>query len=210
MCPTKHFLNTFLENRGLPEQNGQRLHQYYCDDDEYMTLCHLLIDCNDVEHLRSPLDHFIPDPDDELDWNEVDEEDVMACFVLYASEWCRRWNEPRRRTWRRLFGHIHWEFTNYPQLYPAIEHGLRRWGRPVIRMPGSTRYFDTIAHEGGIPIEGVSVIEYELVSQGERQARYEPQYMPEGFQLGEALVPKRPGENAPSRMIALLNTGSVG
>ena len=208
MCPTKHFLNAFLASRGLEEPDARRMHQYNCDEEEYRYLCDLLRDCGDIGHLRRPLDYFVVREDDDLDWNEIDEADVMACFALCASEWCRRWTMPPRRTWRKLFLDIHWDGRNYPELYPAIEHGLRRWKRPVIRMPGGTGYFDTIAHEGGIPIEGVWVIEYELISEEERQARYGPQYLPEGFQLGEALVPKQLGKNAPSRMSALLFSDS--
>ena len=210
MRPTKRFLNTFLENRGLEEPDARRLRYYNCDDDEYGYLCDLLRDCcGDIEQFRRPLDHFmVPDSDDDLDWNDVDENDVMACFILYASEWCKRWEVPPRRTWGRLFLNVHWPSEKYPELYPAIAHGLSRWNRPVIRMPGSTRYLDTIAYEGGIPIKGVSVVEYRLKSQEERQARYKPHYMPEGFHMGEARVPKEPGENAPSRIFALLFTGS--
>ena len=149
MCPTKHFLNVFLANRGLEEPDARRLHRYNCDNEEYRNLRRVLRGCEDIGHLRRPLEHFIVREGDDLDWNEIDEADVMACFVLYASEWCRRRTVPPRRTWGRLFLNIRWDSGNYPELYPAIEHGLRRWGRPVIRMAGGARYFDTIAHEGG-------------------------------------------------------------
>ena len=52
MCPTREFFNTFLEVRGLPEPNGQRLNEYGCRGHEYRNLRELLLDHGDPEHLR--------------------------------------------------------------------------------------------------------------------------------------------------------------
>lgn len=209
MSPTERFIGRFLANRNLSEPNGQRLHEYDCNRREYRDLVRILRNNGDPQHLRSPLVHHIPDINENENPDAFDTTDVMACFVLYASEWCRRWDDNRRRTWDRLLGHIHWKRTEYTQLYPAIVHGLNRWKRPVIRMPGSTRYFDTIAHEGDIPIEGFAVIEYGLISQDEKHAHYEPYYQPAGFQSGQIQVEKTTQEDAPNKIIGLFDTSAT-
>lgn len=208
MSTTKRFVVNFLETRGLFEPTGQRLHEYQCQNDEYETLCRILRDHGDPERLRRPLDSYGGVHPGHVDWKYEDTDDVMVCFVLYASEWCRRWNDSRRRTWGRLLVDILWSQKNYAELYPAIVDGLNRWKRPVIKMPGSTRYFDTIAHEGGIPIEGLAVTEYRLVWQDEHQARYEPHYQPDGFQLGEIQVQKQSEKDAPQRIVGLFDVSS--
>ena len=208
MSPTEQFIDKFLEKRGLSEPNGQRLHEYCCGDREYRELRSLLRDHGDPERLRRPLDGFGGVRPEDEDWQHEDTDNVMPCFVLYASEWCRRWDKSRRRTWGELLDKIRWDRKNYAELYPAMVDGLNRWKRPVIRMPGSTRYFDTIAHEGGIPIEGLAVTEYRLVSQDERQARYEPHYQPDGFKSGGIQLKKQSDEDAPQRIIGLFDTSS--
>lgn len=75
-------------------------------------------------------------------------------------------------------------------------------------MPGSTRYFDTIGREAGIPIEGFAVIGYKLRHADERRAYFEPQSPPEGVESGEILVQKEPGEAAPERILGLFDTSA--
>ena len=208
MTKTKRFIRTFLGRRNISEPNGQRLHEYRCTKQEYRDLYRILRECRDPKHLRRPTTGYGAAAADNEDWMYVDEDNVMACFVLYASEWCRRWEGPQRRTWDRLLVHIRWTTKNYPELYPAMVDGLQWWKRPVIKMPGSTRYLDTIAHEGGIRIEGFTVVEYRLVSQDERQAHYEPCYHPAEFKSGPIQVRKRSAETAPHRLIGLFDTSS--
>lgn len=199
MSPKK-FVDRFLAERDLPEPNGQRMHEYECDDKEYRDLRSLLRDHGDPQHLPTEMDGFGHVRDDETA--------VMVCFVLYASEWYRRWDDTRRRTWRELLGSIGWDRKDYGELYQAIVDGLRQWKRPVIKMPGSTRYLDTIGREAGIPIEGFAVIEYALASQDEWHAEYEPQTQSGGVRSGTIQVEKRPEDAAPERVIGLFDIGT--
>ena len=208
MSPTERFFVKFLNARGLPEPNGQRLHEYGCQEREYLKLCELLIDHGYPDRLSRPSDGYGGVATDNVNWELIDTKGVMACFVLFASEWCRRWDDTRRRTWGRLLHQVQWNPKNYAELYPAMTYGLNRWKRPVIRMPGSTRYFDTIAHEGNIPIKGFAVTEYRLVSQDNRQASYEPYYQPVGFQSGGIQMEKQTEGDAPLRIIGLFDVGS--
>ena len=207
MCPTRQFFNTFLEARGLPNPTGKRLYEYGCDDDEYETLRDILQDHGDPGHLRLQHDGHGQVIVEIPDWGHADADDVIACFILYSSEWYKRWDAPRRRTWAQLLGQIGWRRRDYSELYQAIAYGLRRWRRPVIKMPGSTRYFDTIGHEAGVRIEGFPLTEYKLVSQDEWQARYEACDHPDGFQPGEFEVRIHSDEDAPERIIGLFYTG---
>ena len=207
MCPTREFFNTFLEVRGLPEPNGQRLNEYGCRGHEYRNLRELLLDHGDPEHLRVQHDGHGQPLVDIPAWERDDADDVMACFVLYASAWYQRWDPPPRQTWGLLLGSIGWPQANYSELYQAIEYGLRRWRRPVIRMPGSARYFDTIAYEAGVNIQGFEVTEYMLVSHDERSARYKARNHLGGFQPGEFEVRIHPDEDAPGRIVGLFYTG---
>ena len=204
----KDFVDRFLAVRELSEPNGKRLYEYRCDDREYRDLRSLLRDHEDPQHLRTAMDGFGHVRADDAG-RERDETAVMACFVLYAAEWYRRWDDTRRRTWGRLLGSIYWKRKDYPELYRAVVDGLRQWRRPVIKMPGSTRYFDTIGREAGKPIEGFAVIEYALASQDEWPAKYEPQFQSEGVESGTIQVWTRAEDAAPERVLGLFDIGTV-
>ena len=204
----KVFVYRFLAERDLSEPNGKRLYEYECSSREYQDLRSLLRDHGDPQHLRTEMDGFGHVRADDAGRARDDETAVMACFVLYASEWYKRWDDTRRRTWRQLLGSIGWDGRDYGELYQAIVDGLRRWKRPVIKMPGSTRYFDTIGREAGIPIDGFAVIEYALASQDEWHAEYEPQTQSEGVGSGTIQVQKRSEDAAPERVLGLFDIGT--
>ena len=205
----KEFVDRFLMKRNLSEPTGKRLYEYECGKREYRDLRSLLRDHGDPQHLRTEMDGFgHVRSADEARRARDDETSVMVCFVLYASEWYRRWEDTRRRTWGQLLESIGWDRKDYGELYQAIVDGLKQWKRPVIKMPGSTRYFDTIGREAGMPIEGFAVIEYALASQDESYAEYEPQFQSEVVGSGTIQVQKRSEDSAPERVIGVFDIGT--
>ena len=94
-------------------------------------------------------------------------------------------------------------------LWPARTPSCLRAGPLcVIKMPGSTRYFDTIGREAGEPIEGFAMIEYAFASQDEWPAKYEPQFQSEVVESGPIQVWTRSEDAAPERVIGLFDIGT--
>lgn len=206
---TRKFFIGFLKHRRLPEPDGRRLYEYRCEDDAYVCLSDILRESGDPQHLRMQHDGYGHFKAEAPNWEALDDADIMACFVLYASEWYRRWNPPPRRTWAQMLDGIFWHRTAYTELYPAIVYGLSRWKRPVIKMPGSIRYLDTIAYESDASITGLEMTEYRLVSPDDdnQRARYEAYgCYPGGLRPQTFEVRRHADKPAPKRMTGLFDT----
>lgn len=88
---TQEFLVRFLNVRKLSEPVGEPLHTYCCNDREYRDLQALLRRHGDPKELRNQKAVFGPHLGADGRKLEADDpDDVMACFVLYASEWYKR------------------------------------------------------------------------------------------------------------------------
>ena len=197
-----------LGRHGLREPDGRRLFEYQCDESEYHILRRELRGLGEPSHLRRRVGGYGEFVGDEPIWDDEPEAArTMAGFVLYGAEWFKRYIRPPRPTWQLLFTSILWSAADYPELYPAISRGLDWWRTSAIRTPTKTLYFDTLAYQGGLGVEGLVVIEYSLTDESEHEARYMPASAPAWFQA-EGIRVKKVGSNpAAARIIATFNVG---
>lgn len=198
MTPSS-FVEAFVENRDV---DGRRLFEYECEDDEYRYLVRSLSRYGDPGHLRVQVNGYGEplDADYEVDWDD-EAKQMMAAFVLFGSEWFIRHEPPPRRTWKRLLTAIGWTGDDYQSLYPGIVQGLRWWRTAPIRTPTKTLYFDTLAYQGGLSMDGLVALEFELASETEDHAEYVPTGKPRGFEAALRIrrSPDRPvGKRIPA------------
>ena len=205
MTPTD-FIEDFLRKRDIRKPDGRCLFEYDCDNREYSQLKRVLKRHGDPEHLRQRLDEYGQPTADEPGWSDEDEL-IMAAFALYGGEWCRRYEPPPKRKWALLLSEVDWKPHNYPELYAALEEGLQWWRLRIIVMPGSKRYFDTLAYQGGLFVDGLAITEYELFEEDEEVATYRVVGAPSGFQAGNVRVLKSI-RSAPRRITATFNVNS--
>ena len=200
------FIDDFLGKRDLEEPDGRRLFEYKCQDREYRELTKKLRRLGDVAHLRQQVNSYGEVEGDEPDWDK-EALRTMAAFVLYGSEWFGRYEPPPRRTWAKLFAEIGWPPRNYPELYLAIIRGLEWWRTTAIRTPSKTLYFDTLAYQGGLRVEGLLIVEFSLVDESDSEARYAPAGAPAWFQAEGIRVVKRDLDPMPVRITATFDLG---
>lgn len=130
------WIHKLLQRHGLEIPDGRPLYQYRLNEQEFVEL---------VESLKLSAQFGINNITGMLSWDAV--------FVMYASEW-----------WRRYYkGHWGWEGifdsigVNYKELSSLnrnalIESGLHRWGRDVRSVEGARKFLGTVASEGGLPL----------------------------------------------------------
>ena len=202
------FMGDLFDRHRLEKPDGRRLFEYECGYSEYRTLKRELRSLGEPSHLRRRVGGYGEFVGDEPNWDDEPEAVLrMAAFALYGAEWFKRYVRPPRPTWQLLFTSILWPVADYPELYPAITRGLEWWGTSTIRTPTKTLYFDTLAYQGGLGVEGLVVMEFRLTNESEHEARYMPASAPAWFHAEGIRVKKVTSNPAAARIIATFDVG---
>lgn len=200
------FVERFLRLRELTEPDGRRLFEYECSNPEFRELTIALCAHGEPAHLWQQLGFVGNAVGDQPDFDDEDRR-TMAAFVLYGAEWFKRHPAPPRRTWARMLLPLLWQPTNYPGMYLAIVQGLNWWRTTAIRTPTKTLYFDTLAYQGGLAMEGMLVMEFIRVEESHEEASYAPVNAPAGFVAQGIRLEKRRQRRPPTRIIATFDLG---
>jgi hypothetical protein len=126
---------TFAAQYGLPSPNGRWLHQYRLGDAAFADLQQHLVGIGKLEAINRG---YHP-----------------GLFVLWASEWFRRYYRGGGQRWEDLT-----EVLGVPAdqsvLRAMTATGLRQWGRNVIQAGSAREYLGSLAREGGFPTAAIN------------------------------------------------------
>jgi len=139
MRPTE-WVTSLLDRHDLKKPDGRPLFQYRISDSEFSELTDLLklSTIMGVKNIRKM-----------LFWDAV--------FVIYASEWWRRYYNGQWG-WDGIFDSlgIDLDELSVGKRNILIETGLQRWRRPVRYHNGNRMFLGTVATEGGLPLNQLS------------------------------------------------------
>jgi hypothetical protein len=136
-APAAEFARRFLDIRGLDEPDQRPLYAYRCTEAEFEALHRALGEVVDFDPLGRSRRIFAP------------------LFVLYASEWWRRYQEPGPWAWEPVFKSIDLPIDHIMSIYPSVIAGLKQWERPLLRSSHGRLFLVTLACEGGLPLQVV-------------------------------------------------------
>ena len=128
---------TFLASRNLESPTSAPLYNYRVTDEEYVSLQNLL--ANYVGNFNFAINNKFP-----------------ALFVLYASEWWRRYYDGSGFSWRPITDTISmdefWWDTNQREL--CIRRGFSQWN--IKLNDNGLKYLGSVAYQGGLPMQLLS------------------------------------------------------
>jgi len=78
--------------------------------------------------------------------------DCGQLFCLFAAEWWRRHHQGGAWKWEGILDACGLGGVALSSLYPALDAGLRRWRRPLLRDARGRIFLVTLACEGGLPL----------------------------------------------------------
>lgn len=76
-----------------------------------------------------------------------------ALFCLFAAEWIRRRYIGGQLRYADILSAAHAPDLPYPVLQDLVQHGLRFWHRPLLRVGQARIFLLTLACEGGLPMQ---------------------------------------------------------
>jgi hypothetical protein len=124
----------FAAAYGLPAPAGLPLHRYRLNDEAFARL---------GADLRAA-----------GGYDALDAGARPGLFVLWAAEWFRRAYRGRGHRWVDLTDTLGL-VEDQGRLRRLTEVGLKRWGRPVVRLAHGREYLASLAREGGFPVAAV-------------------------------------------------------
>jgi hypothetical protein len=128
-------LASFLSRRGLAAADGRPLYAYRCTREEHVGLQGVLERTAFEDLAREQLTSMAP------------------LFVLYASDWWRRFHVGGSWKWESIVDSIDLPIVSLNELYPAVSAGLSFWQRPLLLSTHGRMFLVTLACEGGLPLE---------------------------------------------------------
>lgn len=130
---------TFLASRNLESPTSRPLYNYRVTDEEYASLKSALADYVGKFNFYQALNSMF-----------------SALFVLYASEWWRRYYDGSGFAWRPITDTISmdefWWDTNQREL--CIRRGFSQWN--IKLNDNGLRYLGSVAYQGGLPMQLLS------------------------------------------------------
>ena len=130
------WVNLLLKRHGLEKPDGRRLFQYRITDKEFENL---------EKILKNSALLGVTNLTRALLWD--------AAFVVYASEWWRRYYSGQWG-WDGIFNSLGIDYRELStgRRNELIEMGLHRWRRAVRVHNGTRKFLGTVATEGGLPL----------------------------------------------------------